>query len=168
MQRRVLSPIAWLLLSSLISMTSGAAEFPQPLDADRLMPTLLVKVTRLSGVAPDGSRLALLEDPDGVAVPLDDFSPLTTRLTAVNRVSPVAFHTLWAELAPGVFVLDRSGQLVQLTQTAQVPKTIPLAGAVLQLDNTFKMLGVRADRAVPAESPRERYAPRYRESEHDD
>ena len=168
MQRRVLSPIVWLLLSSLISISSWADEMPQPLDVDRLTPTLLVKVIRLSGVAPDGSRLSLMDAPDGVAVPLDDFSPLTTRLTAVDRVSPVAFHTLRAELAPGVFVLDRSGQLVQLTQTAQVPKTIPLVGAVLQLDNTFKMLGVRADRAVPAVAPRERYAPRYQEFEHDD
>ena len=168
MRRKSLQLIAWLILLCLIPIVSQAAEPSQPLDLARLMPTLMVKVTRLSGVAPDGSRLPLMEAPDGVVVPIEDFSPLSSRLIAVKRKPPVAFHTLRAELAPGIFAQDRAGRLVQLASTVELPATIPLLGAVLQLDDGIKMLGVRAELATPMATRTEVYRPRYREFEHDD
>jgi len=117
----------------------------EPLDTERLMPTLMFKITRLSGVGPDGSRSVLMNVPEGMVVAIDDFSGLSSRLTIESRQTPVAFHTLQAELMPGVFAMAQSGRLVQLAQPYRVPQKIPLMGAILKMDNEVKMLNVRPE-----------------------
>jgi hypothetical protein len=141
---------------------------PAPLDAERLRPALMLKITRLTGIGPNGVRQELLRAVDGVVVPIDDFSPLSSELAAVTQAAPVAFHSLHAELAHGVFVLDRMGRLVQLAEPIGMPKVIALTGAVLKLDDGFRMLGVRPE-SVAMETPRrDAHYREFTDWEHDD
>jgi hypothetical protein len=154
MNRYRLTLIAWVILPGLLSMMDLQAGEPAPLDIQRLMPAMMIKITRLTGLGPDGIRQELVREADGVIVPIDDFSALSSRLIAVTQPAPTAFHSLRAELAHGVFVLDRSGGLVQIAEPIGMPKVIPLSGAILKLDDGFKMLGVRAESPARETHPR--------------
>ena len=159
MKGRRLSLTAWAILPGLFWMLSVEAEQPAPLDVEILVPSMLVKITRLTGVGPDDKRLELMSVPEGVAVPIGDFSTLTPSLIALPHRSPVAYHTLQAEMAPGLFAVDHSGKQVQLARPDGFPRVIPLIGAVLKLDKGIRMLEVRPQTPTP-EDPR--YLPRHR------
>lgn len=169
MLRRFLLPPVWMIIPAL--MCGGApveAGELEPLRIERLMPALMFKITRLSGIGPDGSRSVLMNVPEGVVVAVDDFSGLSSRLTIESRQTPAAFHTLQAELFPGVFAMDQSGTLVQLAQPYGVQRKIALLGVILKMNNEVKMLDVHPEFAR-TEAPRsEQRSRECGEREHDD
>ena len=145
MYRRWLSLCRGILLTTLLTTLSVEAAQPAPLDVNRLAPSYLVKVTRLTGLGPDGTRHQLMAIPEGVAVPVDDFTSLAIHLTAKAHAATVAYHTLQAELAPGVFVLDETGNVVRVAHTGNVPTLIPLVGAVLSQNGEINALGINPE-----------------------
>jgi hypothetical protein len=149
MHRPWLSLLAGTLLTTLLAtFTIEAAQLTQ-LDVNRLTPRYLLKVTGLTGLGPDGTRQQLMSTPEGVAVPVDDFSSLAIHLTVKAATAPVAYHTLQAELAPGVFVLDETGNVVRVAHTGEVPTLIPLLGAVLSQNGEVQALGINPELPRP-------------------
>jgi hypothetical protein len=149
MNRRLFSLCAVTLMTALLVTLSVEAAQPSPLDVSRLVPSYLVKVTRLTGLGPDGIRQQLMAAPEGVTVPVDDFSSLAVHLTVDKRATPVAYHTLQAELAPGVFVFDEAGNVVRVAQSGSAPRLIPLVGAVLSQNGEVKALGLKPELLQP-------------------
>ena len=145
MNRRLPPVIAGTLLSALLLTQPIEAAQPPPINVSQLMPALMVKVKRLTGVGPDANRHELMSVPEGVVAPIDDFSILAPRLTVAGSSTPTAYHALQAELAPGVFVHDETGKVVCLANPASVPAIIPLVGAVLSLNGEVKALGVKPE-----------------------
>lgn len=168
MYRRLLSRIVGVIIPGLIFTMSVDAGQLVPLDIDRLTPTLMFKITRLTGIGPDGNRSVLMDVPEGVVVPFDDFSGLSSRLIVEPQQTPMVFHTLQAELAPGVFALDQSGRQVRLAQPNAVPQRIPLFGAVLKVDDDIKMLDVRPELPRPEALRPDLRNRGYRDREYDD
>jgi hypothetical protein len=145
MNRQWLYLCTGVLLTTLLTALSVEAAQPIPLDLNRLAPSYLVKVTRLTGLGPDGTRQQLMATPEGVVVPIDDFSSLAIHLTADTQAATVAYHTLQAELAPGVFVLDEAGNVMRVAHTGKLPRLIPLVGAVLSQNGEIKALGINPE-----------------------
>jgi hypothetical protein len=144
MNRRLLL-LGGMVLGGLISVLPADAGELEPFDIDRLMPTWMIKVMRLTGIDPGGNRVVLMEVPEGVVVPFNDFSGLSSRLIVGSQQSPLAFHSLQAELAPGIFAVDQAGGQVQLANPDRIPRRISLLGAVLKMDDEIRMLGVRPE-----------------------
>jgi len=139
-----------MLGGSLLAFAPRAQELP-PLDIVRLMPDLKLKVVRLTAIAPDGRRAVLVEAPQGVILPLDDFSGLQAHLDADRLQGGVAYHSLQAELVPALYAIDVEGNPVELALQRTPPTRIPLMGAVLKLDEGVRLLGVRPEApAAPA------------------
>jgi hypothetical protein len=118
---------------------------PTPIDLERLAPIYRLKVVRLTGLNPDGQRVDLMAEPQGVVVPITDFSLLSEHLRSDNSNRIQAYHTLQAELSPGLFVLDKAGQIVEVGESAWVPNKIPLSGAVLSETGKMKALGINPE-----------------------
>ncbi|MEJ2404409.1 MAG: hypothetical protein P8171_08995 [Candidatus Thiodiazotropha sp.] len=163
MKKRSLSLIACVLLG-ILALPGVEAGQLAPLDVKGLAPDMLVKITRLTGIGPDGRRLVLMEAAEGVIVPIGDFSALSSSFNELPHRSPAAYHTLQAEMVPALFAMDSSGTRVRLASPDRFPKLIPLIGAVLKLDNGVRMLGVRPQTPTP-EDPR--YLPRHHEEYED-
>jgi len=154
MNRRLLALYMSTPIAALLVALSVEAAQPTPLDVNSLTPSYLVKVTRLTGLGPDGSRHPLMDAPEGVVVPVDDFSSLAIHLTVNERATTVAYHTLQAELAPGVFVLDESGNVVRVAHSGNVPRLIPLVGAVLSQNGEIRALGINPELFQPDRTDR--------------
>ncbi len=159
-----LALMGWLLIGGVTLTPVLPAQELSPLSVSRLMPELSLKVVRLTAIGPDGNRGVLVEAPEGVLVPIDDFSGLKTKLDAARLQPAVAYHSLQAELAPGVYTFDTSGNWVELALKTPLPTRIPLMGAVLKLDDGVRLLGVRPE-APPVQETRKRDC---FEREHDD
>ncbi len=164
MKRRSLSLIACVILLGSLGLPGVEAGQPAPLDVGGLTPDMFVKITRLTGIGPDGRRLVLMEAAEGVFVPISDFSALSSSFSDLPHRSPAAYHTLQAEMVPALFAMDSSGTRVRLASPGGFPRVIPLIGAVLKLDNGARMLGVRPQTPTP-ENPR--YLPHHHEEYED-
>lgn len=155
MKRRLFSRYAVILMTAQLMMPVVEAAQPSRLDLSLLAPSYLVKVTRLTGLGPDGIRHQLLAVPEGVVAPVDDFSSLANHLTVDERTATAAYHTLQAELAPGVFVLDEAGDVVRVAQSDDTPGLISLVGAVLSQNGKIKTLGLNPELLQPERPYRE-------------
>jgi hypothetical protein len=155
MSSRVRSLLVGLFVPAVLAFSFADAAAPAPLDVDGLRPTPLVKVTRITGIGPDGRREVLMSAPEGVSTATDDFAALGPLVVVEGRTQSVVYHTLQAEIAPGVFVRDAGGGVVTLAGGAGVPAVIPLAGAILWRDGRVELLGVWPRAAAP-DAPRRR------------
>jgi hypothetical protein len=141
--------IAALLTTIPFFAQAAEAIRPAPIDLEQLVPVYQLKVIRLTGLAADGKRLELMSDTNGVVLPVDDFSLLADHLNSDRGSTTEVYHTLEAELAPGVYVRDVDGNVVPIAQQAKVPKVIPLQGAVLSQGGEMSALGIAPELIQP-------------------
>ncbi len=145
MFRHSLTLVTAFLLAIPLMAQAEERRPPTPLDLERLAPVYRLKVVRLTGLNPDGQRVDLIAEPQGVVVPITDFSLLSEHLRSDNSNRIQAYHTLQAELSPGLFVLDKAGQIVEVGDSVSVPGKIPLNGAVLSENGKMKALGINPE-----------------------
>ncbi|MET0027525.1 MAG: hypothetical protein ABW101_07800 [Candidatus Thiodiazotropha sp.] len=145
MLRHPFTLISAFLLGIPLLAQAEEPRLAMPLDLEQLTSVYRLKVVRITGLNPNGMRVELMADPQGVVLPVTDFSPLDRHLRSDESNRIQAYHTLQAELSPGLFVLDKAGQIVELGESISVPKKISLSGAVLSENGRMKALGVNPE-----------------------